>query len=119
MHALQKLLHRKTIEAMKEEGREREFGQALFTDWRDRYIALLCNHIRLSREAKGLGLTEIPFPTIDWCNAAVHLLTHGELELQDYFLRASMEEKSELVRAVIQDQGIEQLDGFFVELPPC
>ena len=118
MH-VKKLIHRKYVEALKAEWIERKFGYGLFTDWRNKYIADLCRHIRLCWEAKnaGLKISEV-YPSPEWCNAAVLILTHADPETQDYFLRSDLDAKDEFVEAVLQDRGIERFDGFFVQLPP-
>lgn len=118
MSALRKLIQRESNRELAIEGEQRQFADSLFTDWRDRYVAQLCRYIRLHDAVVKVGRSEImQGPPRAWCNAAVHLLTHGDLEIQDRFMRADQKLKDAMVQAVIDDDGIADLNGRFVELP--
>lgn len=118
MQALGKLLYREHIASLKAEAFQRELAEAVFTEWRDLYIANLCAYIRTYREIRERGLSvPEPYRSPAWCSAAVHLLTIADLDIQDYFLRADPDLKDKLVAAVLADGGITRLDGFFAELP--
>ncbi len=96
----------------------RELGEAIFTEWRDTYMAKLLNYIRTYRicQERGLTVHRKP-PTPEWCNAAIHILSVSDVEIQDYFLRADPDLKDKLVQAVIDDDGINRNDGYFAPLP--
>ncbi len=97
---------------------DRQFAEAVFTEWRDRYVANLCGYIRTYNSAELVGIKlPAPYRSKEWCNAAIHLLTIPELSIQDRFLRAHPKVKDAMVAAVIADGGVENLDGSFVELP--
>lgn len=119
MLKLTTLLQRQMNQGLRREWFERELAERVFTEWRDRYVTHLAALIRVTAEAKRLG-TVLPRgdPTPEWATAAIHFLTVPDVSLQDYFLRASPDLKNELVAAVLQDGGMENSVGFFVELPP-
>lgn len=119
MSKVQQVLHAEFMAGLQEESIMREVGRGIFEDWRDRYAAYLCQYIRLYASARR-GKAQVPEAewSMAWCNAAVHLLTVGDELLQDFFLRADPRMKDRLVAAVLQDGGITNLAGFFVELPP-
>lgn len=118
MQGLEKILNRERMSVLEREGQDRMLAEGIFTEWRDRYVANLCGYIRLCRQAKEDKLAvPDPYRSPQWCNAAVHILTHADLEIQDYFLRALPVRKDVIVAAVLSDGGITRLDGMFVELP--
>lgn len=96
----------------------REVGRAIFEGWRNQYINSLCAYIRACAIAKRRRVALPEFSQSPaWCNAAAHILLVGDELLQDYFLRAPPELKNRLVEAVLADGGLDNIDGFFVELP--
>ena len=118
MNAVAKFFAREQTCQWAEEARAREFATCLFTEWRDRYVANLCGYIRVYGQARLLGITlPAAYRSPAWCNAAVHILTVADLGVQDFFLRAAPAVKDRLVEAVLDDGGIENLNGFFEELP--
>lgn len=117
---LEQLLNRRMWADLHREAEERELGEAIFTEWRDRYVANLLGYMRTYRECKELGLNVgAPYRSIAWCNAAVQLMVIADLDVQDYFLRAAPAEKDRLVAAVLADGYVMRMDGFIAELPPC
>jgi hypothetical protein len=118
MSKLAQFLHRQLIGGLQEEAHVREVGRAIFEQWRNGYINALCFSIRLHAQAQRLHV-KVPdsSPSPAWCNAAAHILLVGDELLQDYFLRVPPEIRNRLVDAVLADGGLENIDGFFVELP--
>jgi hypothetical protein len=110
--------------SLAELGRDRQFAEGVFREWRDRYVATLCAWMRLHIEIEERNKSfpdhdaiTAGEPSRDWCNAAVHLLTVPGRDIQDEFLRADEATKSELVQAVLDDGGCENEFGHFVSLP--
>lgn len=118
MSALEKIIRRQQTREEIEEGLDREIAEGVFKEWRDRYVAYLCAYIRTYAKAKEIG-TPLPEPmhTPEWCNAAVHILTVAERGVQDRFLRSNLKHKSQMVQAVLDDGGVTDFNGRFVELP--
>ena len=101
------------------EGRARKVVKEVFVEWRDRYVAELCAYLRLYTQAQLLGVTlQKPYRNREWCNAAVSMLTVSPEEVQDRFLRAPEAAKDVMVQAVIDDDGLTDLNGHFRQLPP-
>jgi hypothetical protein len=124
MTELLKVIQREQWRELAREGEARQFAKAVFTDWRNLYSASLCAYIRLHDETarrNALFPNAKPFvvqgPSRDWCNAAVHILTVGEEEIADRFLRGTPELKDRMVRAALNDGGMLNLMEHFVELP--
>ena len=119
MGKLAQLLDRELKRQLAAEGFQRERAEWVFTEWRDRYISALAASIRVQPEVQQAGI-QVPRmeQSREWCSAAIHWLTVPDLGMQDYFLRADRELKNMLVRAVIEDGGMENMAGYFVELPP-
>lgn len=119
MSALSSLLHKEIMRELAIEGEERRIGQEIFKTLRERTIALLCGYLRIQWEAKKTG---VKFPEIyhdpDWCNAAIQILTYCSFDVQDDFLRATDDRRTDLVCAVLADGGVTGLDDHFYELPP-
>ena len=118
MSSLGKILHREFVLEMIQEDEDRELGRQIFTEWRDRYVASLCAYLRLYIDADfyDVRLPE-PYRDLDWCNAAVSILTIAPEDLQDYFLRSNDTIKNKLIAAVIADGGLTDLSGHFHEVP--
>jgi hypothetical protein len=124
MNSLPRLLQRHRMATLAELGRQREFAEGVFSEWRDKYVATLCAWMWLIYEIEQrnkLFPNDKPMdagePSRSWCNAAVHLLTIPGRDIQDEFLRADEKKKNEMVSAVIADGGVENEFGHFVELP--
>jgi hypothetical protein len=119
MTVLTDLLHRDKMRELAEAGIQRNLAQAIFTDWRDRYVTALVRCFRFHDELRRAGRSELgrDLPSRDWCNAAILILTIPEEAIQDRFLRADLKKKGEMVAAVIQDGGICDAFGRYVELP--
>jgi len=119
LSALEKLLWKQSINYRKPSAIERESAQQLFEAWRDRYAGSLA---RLMRVHAYIRKRQRPlprgYPSAEWCNAAIHLLTVAPENIQDYFLRAGAVKKNKFVLAVLADGGIRNPRGVFIELPP-
>lgn len=101
------------------EGRCRKAVREVFIEWRDHYTAELCSYLRLLNQAQMLGVpVQKPYRNREWCNAAVSILTVAPEDVQDRFLRAPEAAKDVMVQAVIDDDGLTDLNGHFHQLPP-
>lgn len=97
------------------ESDERFFAEWVFTEWRERYTAVLLKavrHVREMRARKGNSGIDSR-----WCNTAALILEIPGEAAADYFLRSERKIKDQLVAAVISDGGIHDEDGRWVELP--
>jgi hypothetical protein len=117
MSKLNKLINRKMWQEIAEEGEGRDLAKVMFIDWRDRYTAKLCEYIRLYGDAKLYGTPmATPYRSMEWCNAAVDLLTHAPEDIQSQFMLLSESDKDRWIAAVLEDGGVADLNGHFHEL---
>lgn len=118
MGKFQRLLHNQQVQQDIEDNDARTAAEWVFREWRNRYVAQLCAYIRTYTKAAEIG-TELPTPlhSLEWCNAAVSILTVAPVDVQDAFLRSKMPVKNRMVAAVIEDGYVADLDGRMIELP--
>ena len=90
----------------------------IFTEWRNRFCSALCAYMRTYKQAE-IHKVKLPPPykPMIWCSAAVHILSVCGDEIQDTFLRGDEKLKDAMCQAVIDDDGVEDVMGRFVELP--
>lgn len=126
MSNLTDLLWKYEKRAMAEEGFQREVATGVFAEQRDRLMAALGAMMRLHSQIQQRNTLfavarQFEYPegmeSRQWCNAALHLLTHADENVQRFFLASDHSIKRKLVQAVIDDGGIENLAGFWAELP--
>lgn len=125
MSELSKLLGKYDRRDAAIEGRSREATREVFLAWKDGYAARLCSYMRLYANMRQFSMVtpfQVAFPaplkSADWCNAAVLILTVASEDVQDRFLRSSAEAKDAIVQAVIDDDGLFDLNGHWHEVPP-
>lgn len=108
-------LGRLILNLEQEERDAEQFGKEVFLTWREHYLCVLLAAIRLKHR-----MTERRLPSTidaDWCNAAALILDMGTDALVDRFLRSTPQEKNKFVSAVIDDGGMFDHKGFWVEIP--
>ncbi len=116
MLKLQEVLYAISAEQIQKEADDRYFGEWLFSEWRERYIAILLKAVRHGYRMRERGFRTNVRP--EWCNAAALLLELAPVQIQDQFLRSSVENKNRMVSAVLADGGVLDDRDRFVELPP-
>jgi len=116
MNALKRLQWQKYRRQMAEEGRKRRQAQALFEEWQARTSALVCRAIRTYREADKAGVHYTAWRSPHWLEAALRVLESGDDEFIDEWLRAPLAEKDAICAAIIEDKGLELINGFWWEL---
>lgn len=117
MSELLQIIRREQVRELAEYAKTKAFAEAVFRDWRNLYVAKLCAYIRLQDTAARRKVKLPVFRNRAWCNAAVHILTVADIEIQDRFLRATQGMKDRMVNAVLKDGGVFDLSESFVELP--
>src|SRR6266478_5093584 len=98
MSHFHKFIHTQEIHALQEEGIQRQVLEGLFQEHRDRLISAYCAYIRIHDEVKWRNSMFpkdkpilVPDPDREWCNAAAHILTVADENIQRYFLAANEE----------------------------
>src|ERR1041385_4235786 len=108
-----------------EEHAQRQLVNLIFDEHRNRLTSIYCRLMRLHDEVErcnqALACTDFAVPNAmpsrDWCNAAVLILCTADEGVQRYFLLSDWKTNNKCVQAVLDDQGIERPDGFWVDLP--
>lgn len=115
MLKFQTLVRGLEVEQAKSEQDDQYFAMWVFQEWRRVCIALFLKAIRHERQYRIRGNTSMVSPA--WCNAAALILEIPGDDIADRFLRAAPDLKDSMVAAVLDDGGIYDERGRWVELP--